>query len=277
MTLNNLRRIVFLVLALAAAGSAYGQGSAFLATEAQIKADLETVPCKDKDRLEAVKALFAGAGAAETDIELKEYDNVTNLVVTKKGKGEGTVIVGAHYDKTADGCGALDNWSGIVILARLYNSIRSFDTQKTFVFVAFGKEEKGLIGSEAMAKEIAKPDRANYCAMVNFDSFGLAYPQSLRNISDKTLEAVAESVSEEMKIPFTSAGIENASSDSASFRKRDIPAITLHGLNNDWQKYLHSSADTIKSVNSQSVYIGYRHGLVVLSKIENQPCDAFRK
>jgi Zn-dependent M28 family amino/carboxypeptidase len=274
---NNLRPTFLLICMLALAGVALGQSSSAIAHEEDIKRDLETVPCKDKDRLEGVKTLFTAAGADESEIELKEYKNVTNLIVTKKGTGEGTVIVGAHYDKVSDGCGALDNWSGIVILSRLYSSIKSLDTQKTFVFVAFGKEEKGLIGSEGMAKEIGKPDRANYCAMVNFDSFGLAYPQSLRNISDKSLEAVAEGVSEEMKIPFSSAAIELASSDSASFRKRDIPSITLHGLNNDWQKYLHSSGDTLKNVNSQSVYIGYRHGLVVLSKIENAPCDAFRK
>lgn len=221
MTVNNFGSAFLLFLLIAAVGSTDGQESPFIATEAQIKEDMEIVPCKDKDRLEAVRALFTAAGAAESDMELKDYDHVVNLVVTKKGKGEGTVIVGAHYDKTADGCGALDNWSGIVILSRLYRSMKSFDTQKTFVFVAFGKEEKGLIGSEAMAKEIAKPDRANYCAMVNFDSFGLAYPQSLRNISDKSLETVAESVSEEMKIPFSSAAIELARSDSASFHKRD--------------------------------------------------------
>ena len=277
MTPDHFKRIVVLVLFAALVGSANGQRSDFLATEAQIKADLEAVPCKDKDRLEAVKTLFAAAGADESDVELKDYGHVKNLVVTKKGKGEGNVIVGAHYDKTADGCGALDNWSGIVILSRLYGSLKAFDTQKTFVFVAFGKEEEGLIGSEAMVKEIPEPERATYCAMVNFDSFGLAYPQSLRNVSDKSLETVAEGVSEEMKIPFSSAAIQNALSDSESFRRRKIPSITLHGLNNDWEKYLHSSSDKLKSVNSQSVYVGYRHGLVVLSKIENQPCGAFRK
>ena len=271
------RPTLLLVFVLALASLAYGQGTSAIANEEQIKKDLETVPCKDKERLEGVKDLFLAAGADESEVEVKEFKNVTNLVVTKKGKGEGTVIVGAHYDKVSDGCGALDNWSGIVILTRLYQTIRSFDTQKTFIFAAFGKEEIGLIGSSAMAKEIPDEERENYCAMVNFDSFGLAYPQSLQNVSDRALEKVAEAVSEEMKIPFASAAIDNASSDSASFRRRKIPSISLHGLNNNWEKYLHTSGDTLKQVNTQSVYIGYRHGLVVLSKIENSPCDAFRK
>jgi hypothetical protein len=79
-----------------------------------------------------------------------------------------------------------------------------------------------------------------------------------------------------MKLPFASAGISNARSDSASFRAKKIPSISLHGLDGRWQNFLHTNSDKLSNVNLQSVYIAYRHGLVMLSKIENSPCSAFR-
>lgn len=249
-----------------------------ISTEEDLKADIALAPCKDrKERLAAVKQLFLKAGAKETDVTIEKLKNVENFVVTKKGKTDETVIVGAHYDKTETGCGAIDNWTGIVILANLYRTMKDFTTQKTYLFVGFDKEELGLVGSDAMAKEIPKEKRAGYCAMVNFDSFGFTYPQALRNISDTSLINLAKEVSDEMKLPFAKAGIEFASSDSESFRRRDIPAISLHGLSDQWQNYLHGPNDKISKVNTQSVYIGYRHGLVMLSKIDNKPCNAFRK
>lgn len=216
-------------------------------------------------------------GAPESEITVPNLKDIENVVVTKKGKTEETVIVGAHYDKTETGCGAIDNWTGIVILANLYRTVKNLTTQKTYIFVAFDKEEMGLLGSEAMAKEIPKEKRKDYCAMVNFDSFGFSYPQALRNISSDSLINLAKEVSDEMKIPFAKAGIEFASSDSDSFKRRDIASISLHGLNDQWQDYLHTPNDKISKVNMKSVYYGYRHGLVFLSKIENKPCDSFRK
>lgn len=248
-----------------------------IAAEADFKNDLALAPCKDKERLEAVKNLFIKMGAENEEIKIENFKSVENLTVTLNGKTNEIVVVGAHYDKTEEGCGVIDNWSGIVILANLYRSMKDFSTEKTYIFTAFGKEEKGLLGSGAMAKAIPKTERDNYCAMVNFDSFGLSIPQALSNISDAPLMDLAAEVSEEMKIPFAKAGIEMASSDSQSFRERKIPAITMHGLSSKWLDYLHKSSDKLENLNLQSVYIGYRHGLIFLSKIENTPCGAFRK
>jgi len=249
-----------------------------LSTEDEIKADMELTPCKGrKERLEAVKKLFLKMGAAESEIVFEKSDDVENVVVTKKGKTEEIVVIGAHFDKSDNGCGAIDNWSGIVILANIYRTMKDLTTQKTYKFVGFDKEELGLLGSEAMAKQIPKDKRVNYCAMVNFDSFGFSYPQGMGNTSTDLLLNLAEEVSAEMKIPFAKVAIEFASADSESFRTREIPAITFHGLDNQWQNYLHKSDDKLSKVNIQSVYMGYRHGLVFLAKIENKPCNAFRK
>lgn len=270
----NIRLLTFaLVIHLGVAG--LSAQSISISTEEDLKAALLNTPCNDDDRQAAVGELFKSVGAEQSNISIE--DKIGNVVVVKPGNTKEVVIVGAHFDKTRDGCGVIDNWSGIVILANLYKTIRPLNTQKTFKFVGFAKEEKGLIGSEAMADGIPKEERAAVCAMVNFDSFGHAYPQAMANISDSTLVKLAESVAKEMKMPFGQAAIENASSDSASFRSKKIPAISLHGLDGRWADYLHSSSDKFANVKMPSVYAGYRHGLVMLSKIENMPCESFRK
>jgi Zn-dependent M28 family amino/carboxypeptidase len=273
---KNLLSALFLLFAFTAVSSR-AQESAKISTEAEIKEDIALNVCKNDERLEAVKKLFKKMGATDADIKVEKIKNVENVIVTKKGKTEETVVVGAHYDKVSDGCGALDNWTGVVILANLYRTIKDFNTQKTFVFAAFGKEELGLLGSKEMAEAIPKEKREQYCAMVNFDSFGFTYPQAMTNISDSKLIDLAKETSKELKIPFANAGIQNASSDSASFQKQKIPAISLHGMAPNWQEFLHGTRDKVENVNVQSVYIGYRYALNYLAKIETKGCADFRK
>lgn len=245
--------------------------------EEQLKADLNTGPCKSNERADAVKALFKKMGASDADINAEKIKDIQNVVVTKKGKTDETVIVGAHYDKVSDGCGIIDNWSGVVILAHLYRTLSKMETQKTYVFVAFDKEEVGLQGSVAMAKSIPKEKRSTYCAMVNLDSFGLGYPVILENASSSKMIKAAKDLAGELKAPITGfnlAGV--ASADSASFKEKDIPAITLSALSNKWPEFMHSSKDKMENVVIGSVRIGYFFGLEYLKKIDKAGCPDFR-
>jgi len=266
-----------LIALLSITGIAQETSRIAMSTEKEIKEDISVVPCKNKDRLEGVRKLFRKKGAREADIKVDDFKYVKNLVVEKRGNSSETVIVGAHYDEIGGGCGAIDNWTGIVIIANLFKTIKDLNTNKTYKFVAFGKEEMGLIGSKAMADSIPKEERLNYCAMVNLDSLGMANPQVMRNISDKRLTALAKETAESMKMPFNIATIRGPSSDSASFQSKRIPAITIHGMTDRWSDYLHSPRDQVKNVNSMSVYYGYRFTLNLLAEIEARSCDAFRK
>lgn len=240
-----------------------------------LKKDIAMAECDDDNRLESVKKLFKEKGAADSEIVVEDFDSVENVVLTVKG-GEDTVVVGAHFDKVKDGCGVVDNWSGVVLVANLYGAVRKYPVKKTFKFVAFGKEEKGLVGSGKMAKAIPKKERDRYCAMINFDSFGMYYPQVLNNVSDKKLKELTRQSAEELKIPYSDASIDWASSDSASFQKVDIPAITLHGLGQGFEKIIHSSKDKVEEVEINSLYHGYRMGLALMGKIDGADCGAYR-
>ncbi|MBD0370683.1 MAG: M20/M25/M40 family metallo-hydrolase [Pyrinomonadaceae bacterium] len=247
-----------------------------ISTLEQIKADFDSVPCKNEDRLKAVKTLFEKMGATSSDMSVDKYKDVENLVVKKPGSSQEKIIIGAHYDKVAEGCGALDNWSGIVTMAHLYKSLKTYQFKKTILFVAFGKEESGRVGSRAMADGIAKDQVAQYCEMINIDSLGLAGPQVADNMSSKKLSDLTAGIAKEMKLPFSHANIEGANSDSTSFIAKNIPSLTIHGMSNDWASILHSANDQASKVNPNSVYLGYRLVLILMVYLDNSPCGEYR-
>jgi len=270
-----MRKLTVVILSLILCGLGAAQNLK-LATEDEIKTDVALAPCKNSERLAAVEKLFRSQGATDADIQVIEKKGTKNLVVTKKGTADGTIIVGAHWDKVSDGCGAIDNWTGIVDIAHLYGTLRSHETKKTFEFIAFDREEEGLIGSGVFVSQIPKPDRAGICSMVNLDSFGFSNAQVLENASSSKMTAAARAFWKTEDLDLASASVANADADSSSFVKAGIPGITFHGLNNDWQKYLHSSNDKLSNINPKSVYLGYRVILPFLIEIDSLSCDAFR-
>lgn len=241
-----------------------------------IRKDIDAVPCDDAQRLAAVRAMFERAGAPASEITLDKHGDVENLVVVKKGESPEKIVIGAHYDKVVDGCGAVDNWTGQVAMTNLYRTFRDFAFKKTLVFVAFGREEKGLVGSRAMVKAIPEEQVPEYCAMVNIDSLGLGPPQIADNMSGGKLNRLAAGLAKEMKIPFGHARLGGAYSDSNSFAARKIPAVTIHGLNSDWSNILHSPHDQASKVNTASVYLGYRLALAMVVRLDQSACAAYK-
>jgi len=246
-----------------------------VSTPDQIGDEFKAVPCDNKERLAAIQSLFERSGALATDIRIDKYQDVENVVISKQGTSPQKIIIGAHYDKVADGCGALDNWTGVVTLAHLYRTLKDIQLKKTLVFVAFGKEEKGMLGSRAMTKAIKKEQAGEYCAMINIDSLGLAAPQVADNMSSKKLGEFAADVAKQMKMPFAHASIGAADSDSTSFVEKKIAAVTIHGMTNEWPTILHSRNDQASKVNPTSVYLGYRLVLGMVITMDDSSCGAF--
>jgi len=104
-----------------------------------------------------------------------------NIIATKPGKFDQTVIVGAHYDSVserscADGnvsSGAGDNASGVGVLLEVAEVLANYKTQGTIKFVAFGAEEMGLRGSRYYAEQMSEEDIANTVTMIDLDSVGV--------------------------------------------------------------------------------------------------------
>lgn len=270
--------VLFFVLSLAVSSFGQLRSDSVFSTEKDVEASLKKVPCDNKDRLEGVRKLFIEMGAKENEIAVETFNKgkISNLIVKKKGKSDQMIVIGAHYDELGAGCGVIDNWTGISIIAHIYKTFRRVETEKTLVFVAFGEEEKGLLGSEKMADAIPKTERARYCAMINFDSFGFALPSSLQKASSSKMVSIAQNLAKEGKFNFVDVDLVGANSDSYSFKDRDIPSISLMGLDNRWKEYLHTKEDQLENIKMWSVYYGYRFGLVYTSKIDKTVCAELR-
>jgi len=276
--LKIIHSLIFLIV-LSFTAQTFGQQSTpVISTEEEIAESVKLVPCKKEERFDAVKKLFSQMGVKNEDITIEKYnkDKVSNVVVRKKGKSGETIVVGAHFDKVDDGCGVVDNWTGIVITAHLLKTFIQMDTEKSYIFVAFDQEEKGLQGSDAMAKAIPKENRQQYCSMVNFDSFGTGIPMALGNASSSKMLTLAKKIADESKFKFIDITVEGANADSSSFKSRDIPAITMSGLDNNWMTYMHSKNDQLAKINMKSVYLNYRFGLMYLAKLDSSGCQEYK-
>ncbi len=116
----------------------------------------------------------------DDDGEADEFYVSNNIIATKKGKFDQTVIIGAHYDSVegrscGDGnlsTGAGDNASGVAVMLETAEVLANYKTLGTIKFVAFGAEELGLHGSFYYADQMSEEEVANTVTMINLDSVG---------------------------------------------------------------------------------------------------------
>ena len=101
-----------------------------------------------------------------------------NVCGHKKGLIDRYIVIGAHYDTLpsdpgSEGIrpGANDNASGVAMLIALSERLRNVETNHHILFVAFGGEEKGALGSSYFVNNppcsLLKIDR-----MINIDMVG---------------------------------------------------------------------------------------------------------
>ncbi|MBN1167667.1 MAG: M20/M25/M40 family metallo-hydrolase [Methanospirillaceae archaeon] len=103
-----------------------------------------------------------------TTQEDETYESA-NIITTKQGENDATIIVGAHYDSVDDGDGADDNAGSVAILLELAQRLVNEETPYTIQFVAFGSEEEDLDGSRYFVSTITPSARKNLVGMINLD------------------------------------------------------------------------------------------------------------
>jgi len=139
---------------------------------------------------EMIEQYFSAAGYATQlqpftfegdDGPASSQNVVAYRAATKKPKTNPTplVIVGAHYDSVranagvGGGLGADDNASGVAVMLEVAERIAHYNHEYDLVFVAFGAEEAGLLGSFHYVDAMSASDKARAIAMINFDSLSV--------------------------------------------------------------------------------------------------------
>ena len=176
-----------------------------------------------------------------------------NLIGIKKGTGNKHIIIGAHYDtcapdpKTGESRrGANDNASGVAMLLNLAECLHDISTQHNIIFVAFGGEEKGLLGSMAFVNDIPL-NRTVITEMINLDMVGKMKDEKLffRQFHQTTVRP------DKIRVPglILTEGTDGGS-DHADFVDAGIAASYFHTGNDPT---IHTSDDTSDRLNYEGM------------------------
>lgn len=178
------------------------------------------------------------------------------------------IVIGAHYDhlgmgemggsRTPDQLaihnGADDNASGVVSILEIAQKMasESKEIKRSVIFVAFGAEEKGLIGSQRFVDSALVPVES-IKAMINLDMVGRLRNRELEVHGSKTsLEAdsILNALNSDSLFNLKLVPDGFGPSDHASFYAKNIPVFFIHtGLHEDY----HTPNDDVARLNIEGM------------------------
>jgi aminopeptidase YwaD len=210
---------------------------------------------------------LTGEMSLTTDIvrnEVPAYNVIGMLEGSDPLLKKEVIIIGAHYDhlgRGGEGSGSLsptsgdihhgadDNASGtagVIELARLFTA-QNPKPKRTIVFMAFGGEEEGLLGSNYYVNHPLLP-LANTVAMINMDMIGRMKDRRLVIGGVGTAKEWRDIMTADTDKPFQLTLNEDGfgPSDHSSFYAKQIPVLFFWtGTHNDY----HKPSDTFEKIN----------------------------
>ena len=222
-----------------------------LPTDEELHERMARSPLTNPEREKTVVDLFKLAGANPADIVLQDAGRGRhNIMVVKKGRTDRVIVIGGHHDKVSEGAGTIDNWTGATLVTNLYQALHDQETDATIVFIAFAREEEGLLGSQAYLDSLTPAAKSKIDAMVNLDTLGVDGTFSWKNNSTRAMLDRVKKVAAESHRDLTEAYLDGGDADSSSFRQAGIPAITIFGASQDVIfDIIHTERDTMAAFN----------------------------
>ncbi len=210
---------------------------------------------------------LTGEMSLSTDIvrsEVPAYNVIGMLEGSDPLLKKSVIIIGAHYDhlgRGGEGSGSLaptsgdihhgadDNASGtagVLELARLFSTQKP-KPKRTIVFMAFGGEEEGLLGSNYYVNHPLLP-LANTVAMINMDMIGRMKERRLViggvGTAKEWRDIMAADTEKSFQLTLNEDGF--GPSDHSSFYAKQIPVLFFWtGTHNDY----HKPSDTFEKIN----------------------------
>jgi len=263
------------LLAASASGAADSPGKVAVAFDqvapSVIRSRLELVTQKLSARRTAIASLFEHVGCAADRLTEQPVrgSKVPNVICTLPGTGTGEIVVGGHYDLAERGMGAVDDWSGAVLLPSLYQSLESKPRRHRFVFVAFAAEEKGLVGSTSYVKQLSTDEKSAMRAMINLECLGLTPPKIWASRADPHLLTLYAQVANSLNLGVQGVNVDRVGDDdSHPFLSAGIPVLTIHSLTTETLPILHSVRDNLKPIHDDYYYAAYRLAAAYLAFLD---------
>ena len=216
----------------------------------------------DKIAVSYIKQRFYDAAPNKGKIEVQEhyvfkdrrqkkdkvltYNVIGYLVGNDEKLKDEFVVIGGHYDTTENppgkiNNGADDNASGTSMVIELFEKFAATNNHKrTLVFMAFGGEELGLLGSKHFVNN-PTIDLDNVQLMVNLDMIGRMEDNNVQLGGSATAENFSSLLDpllmeENVNVIELGEGIFSRS-DHYNFYKKDIPVLFFFtGVHDDYHK-----------------------------------------
>ena len=247
------------------------------------------------------KAYYQDFKFSKKDVatELTTEYTTHNIIAVLPGKDKllknEYIVVGSHYDHLGMGGqgsgsrrpdtiavhpGADDNASSDAVVLELARHFKKVGAKRSIIFMFFGAEEQGLIGSkkfvEWMKHEDSQrqnlPDSLNsIVAMVDLDMVGRMRDNALSVSGTGTssgFKALAEEVGEETNLHIACTPDGYGPSDQASFVAADIPVLYL--TTGGHMEY-HTPADKPATLNYDGMQQTLEYAQVLISKVASLP------
>lgn len=186
-----------------------------------------------------------------------------NVIGTKKAKSKDAdakeVLLTAHMDSVVGAPGANDNASGTALMLELARVFKSYNTDKDMKFIAFGSEERGLLGARYYVDQLSQAERDKIEAVYNPDMVATSYEKA-ENLYAMTVDGSSNIVTESTVAAGARLGNSDilpgqfGSSDHVPFHNAGIPAALFIWMGIDsWnplvyhiEKVYHTPQDTIE-------------------------------
>ena len=208
------------------------------------------------ERFVEVQEHYVSKSRLKPKNKVKTYNIIATLPGNDKKLKNEYVVIGAHYDSVKNTLGLIhngadDNGSGTSMILELFEKFASENNHKrTLVFMAFGGEELGLLGSKHYVNN-PTIDLSKVQLMVNLDMVGrmdeennveLGGSPSAKNFSSKLHPFFVNS---KINIIDLGKGIFSRS-DHYNFYKKDIPVLFFFtGIHPDY----HTATDDEDKIN----------------------------
>jgi Peptidase family M28 len=153
-----------------------------------------------------------------------------NVIADIPGRGDGYVIVSAHYDSVWRGPGAIDNATGVEGVRRVGEAFASRDLEHGVRLIGFAAEEIKLTGSRYYVDEAnLREELDQVLGVVNLDCIGrgqklniLASPDALLGRAVEAARVLGLLERYELETGPATGGV-----DSHWFAERKVPAATI--------------------------------------------------
>jgi hypothetical protein len=226
------------------------------------------VPATNEERYQRLRKYFEAVECRGSDLREQAVpkSKQRNLVCTMQGSSSDVIILAAHYDTEGKGEGAVDDWSGAVMLPMIFRAVHATVPQHTLMFVEFD----GRRGAREFVDSLSRKERKSIVAVLGIEALGLGTvefsidPNEDPGLQTKEatmgmlLDRAADIVGGIQRPGMQRIWGELRVDDTQEFHRLGVPSVLIHSISWETRKIAGSALDTPEAINAKAYYDTYQ-------------------